>query len=351
MHAENTVTIDRPIEEVFEHASTPENDPTWVPASIRNQRTLPGPMRVGMTTEETVKFLGRTSRDTFEVIEYDSPTVVAYRATSGPLSGLVVRVRCEPVEGGTTRLTHAVEWEPRSIYYKALAPLVPWVLPRFLASMDRTLKNLLEGKTTTTTTPSQPVEASAVVPLSPEETWDLLFGDQGRHMVEAVDNVIAVEDFRMRDDGTPRYEMVRKVGPLTMRATSDYSVFERPYRTVSRALDAPFGGTFYTEHEPVAGGTRLTFRMEIKPQNALAALMLPVIRPLFARQLQQDVDALARAATPQEDRPQEDRRRRVAASGAGGVGSVVVVVVGAALLALYLLLLRRRGGASRRRRY
>ncbi|MDP8932045.1 MAG: SRPBCC family protein [Actinomycetota bacterium] len=148
MQVENTVTIERPIEEVFEYVSTPENDPTWVSASIRTQRTSPGPMRVGMTTEEDVKFLGRTSRDTWEVTEYEPPTIVAYRASSGLLSGAVVRVRCEPIEGGT-RLTHAVEYEPRGIYYKALAPLMPWVLPRLLDSMDRTLKNLLEGEPTT----------------------------------------------------------------------------------------------------------------------------------------------------------------------------------------------------------
>ena len=148
MHMENTITIERPIEEVFEYVSTPENDPTWVSASIRNQRTSPGPMRVGMKTEEDVKIFGRTSRDTWEVTEYEPPTVIAYRATSGLLCGGVVRLRCEPVEGGT-RLTHAVEYEPRGIYYKTIAPLMPWASKRLIASMDRTLKDLLEGKPTT----------------------------------------------------------------------------------------------------------------------------------------------------------------------------------------------------------
>jgi uncharacterized protein YndB with AHSA1/START domain len=58
MHVENSIMINRPIEEVFEYVSTPENDPTWVPVSLRHQRTLPGPMRVGMTTQEDLKFLG-----------------------------------------------------------------------------------------------------------------------------------------------------------------------------------------------------------------------------------------------------------------------------------------------------
>ena len=108
MRVENTITIEWPIEEVFEYASTPENDPTWVSAAIRNQRTSPGPMRVGMTIEEDVKIFGQRSRDTWEVTEYEPPTVIAYRATSGLLCGGVVRLRCEPVEGGT-RLTHSVD--------------------------------------------------------------------------------------------------------------------------------------------------------------------------------------------------------------------------------------------------
>jgi uncharacterized protein YndB with AHSA1/START domain len=148
MHMENTITIERPIEEVFEYVSTPENDPRWVSVSIRNQRTLPGPMHVGMTTEEDVKIFGQRSRDTWEVTQYEPPTVIAYRATSGLLCGGVVRLRCEPVEGGT-RLTHAVEYEVRGIYYKTIAPLMPWATKRLLASMDRTLKDLLEGKPTT----------------------------------------------------------------------------------------------------------------------------------------------------------------------------------------------------------
>ena len=148
MHVENTIRIERPIEEIFEYVSTPENDPTWVSVSIRNQRTAPGPMLVGMTTEEDVKIFGRTSRDTWEVTEYKPPTIVAYRATSGLLSGGIVRLRCEPVEGGT-RLTHAVEYELHGIYYKTIAPFMPWASKQLIASMDRTLKDLLESKPTT----------------------------------------------------------------------------------------------------------------------------------------------------------------------------------------------------------
>jgi hypothetical protein len=76
-------------------------------------------------------------------------------------------------------------------------------------------------------------EASVVVPLSLEETWDFIFNDP-RRAVQFLPDVVAVEDFEMREYGTPRYRMVRKADPFTTSFVSDYFVFERPYRTVSR---------------------------------------------------------------------------------------------------------------------
>jgi hypothetical protein len=141
----------------------------------------------------------------------------------------------------------------------------------------------------------QVAEASAVIPLSPEEAWDLLFGDM-RRAVELVPDVVSVEDFQIRDDGTPRYRMVRKTGPFTISFISDYSVFERPHRAVNRVLESPLGGIFYSSFEPVAGGTRLSFRWELEPQNTLVGRLLPVLRPLLAWSLQRDANAAAKAA-------------------------------------------------------
>jgi hypothetical protein len=57
------------------------------------------------------------------------------------------------------------------------------------------------------------VEASAVVPLSPEDTWDLLIGDQMHRLVEMPEiSVVAVEDFQVRPDGTARYVVANKAG-------------------------------------------------------------------------------------------------------------------------------------------
>ncbi len=83
-------------------------------------------MRVGMTTQEDQRFFGRTSRGTWEVTEYEPSTILAYRATSRLLP-IVIRLRFEPIDGGT-RITHAIDMEPRGIYHKALASMMPWAI-------------------------------------------------------------------------------------------------------------------------------------------------------------------------------------------------------------------------------
>ncbi len=140
------------------------------------------------------------------------------------------------------------------------------------------------------------VEASVVMPGGPEQTWDFLFGDGLRRVVELSRMVVAVQQYRMRSDGTPHYMMVMRVGPFSVRGISDYVVYDRPHRTVNRVLDCPFGGTFHMGFEAVPEGTRLTERWEVEPQNGLAALVLPAVRPLLARLLQRDLDAWAEGA-------------------------------------------------------
>ena len=184
------------------------------------------------------------------------------------------------------------------------------------------------------------VEASAVVPLSPEKTWDLLIGDEMHQLVEMPDvSVVAVEDYEVRPDGTARYRVANKAGLSSIWHTAEFTVYERPHRSVNRVLETPFGGTFYGTYEPTAaGGTRVSWRWEIEPQNPLAGVVVPIMRPLFARSMQQDLDALASrgGTTPEE----QDRSAATSAALLGGVA-----VVGA-IFVLYMR--RRRRGAIRK---
>ncbi len=140
------------------------------------------------------------------------------------------------------------------------------------------------------------VEASAVVPLSPEETWDFFWEDPAR-TAEYLASSVTLEDYEVRADGTPRYRMVQRIGPFPpMSWVSEYEVFDRPRRHVNRTLESPLSGTFHGTFEPTAEGTRVTWRWDIEPQNLLIRSLLPVLRPVLAWSLQRDLNAWTKAA-------------------------------------------------------
>lgn len=143
MRVERSVTIGRPVEQVFQFVSTPENDPRWVPVSVRHEKTSPGPMAVGTTTEEDVTFMGRRMRYTWEVTEYLPPHSFAIRSLSGLLPS-TIRLGLQPL-GDATRLTLATETALIGPF-KLAGPLMTLVGRRLFERQLRTLKGLLEGR-------------------------------------------------------------------------------------------------------------------------------------------------------------------------------------------------------------
>ncbi|SFP52012.1 Polyketide cyclase / dehydrase and lipid transport [Geodermatophilus dictyosporus] len=144
------------------------------------------------------------------------------------------------------------------------------------------------------------VDASAVFPLSPDETWDLLFGNRLRHIVQFSPTVAAVEDYEMRADGTPRYTMVNKLGPLHKRSTSDYYTFERPTHTANRVLGLPLGGTFHVTFRPVPGGTRVSGHWEVEARSRLGGVLLRTVHPLLTWYLHRELGAWARGVATRD---------------------------------------------------
>ena len=115
MRVERSATIDQPVDRVFDYVSIPENDPTWVPASLRYEMLSPAPMRVGSITEEDVWFLGRRMRYAWEITQYDPPTAFALRSISGPIPA-TIRVLLESLDGARTKVILVGEVRLRGVY-------------------------------------------------------------------------------------------------------------------------------------------------------------------------------------------------------------------------------------------
>jgi uncharacterized protein YndB with AHSA1/START domain len=142
MRVERSATIDQQVDRVFDYVSTPENDPRWVPASLRHEMLSPAPMRVGSIAEEDVWFLGRRMRYAWEITQYEPPTAFAMRSISGPIPA-TIHVLLESLDGARTKATLVAEVQLRGVY-KPMVLVMRWVAQRQFGTQLRTLKNLLE---------------------------------------------------------------------------------------------------------------------------------------------------------------------------------------------------------------
>ena len=98
-----SVTINRPIEEVFAVLTDPTRSPEWSSHAIRGELLTEGPPRVGSRRRTVVKGFGRgTMESVFEVTEIDPLRAVALRQVSASWGGSgATRYTFTPVDGGT----------------------------------------------------------------------------------------------------------------------------------------------------------------------------------------------------------------------------------------------------------
>ena len=80
---ENTVTITRPVEEVFTYLADAENLPQWNYAIEQTRKISPGPVGVGTVYRQTRTLPGRSQED-FEIVVFQPPGQLALDGTFGP---------------------------------------------------------------------------------------------------------------------------------------------------------------------------------------------------------------------------------------------------------------------------
>jgi uncharacterized membrane protein len=81
-----SVTIDRPIEQVFAFLADGENDKLFSERIIDIAKVTDGEVGVGTIYRSTARDLGRTAAHEFEITEFDPPTRIRWRELSkGPV--------------------------------------------------------------------------------------------------------------------------------------------------------------------------------------------------------------------------------------------------------------------------
>ena len=85
MRVEESVEINRPVEEVFSYVANPENLPEWSSIVIEVRKETQGEPKEGERFTSVGKFLGRPFDTPFEVVSYEPPRRFSHRSTGGPL--------------------------------------------------------------------------------------------------------------------------------------------------------------------------------------------------------------------------------------------------------------------------
>jgi uncharacterized protein YndB with AHSA1/START domain len=147
MRSEESVEIDRPLEEVFAYVANPENLPEWTNLVLEVRKDAEGRLQEGDRFSVVAKFLGRRFETPFEVRAHEPPRQHADRSTGGPFEQEFIYT-FEQTEGGGTRLTHVAETEPGG-FFKLVGPLLERAGTRQFRADLQSLKDLLEAQAET----------------------------------------------------------------------------------------------------------------------------------------------------------------------------------------------------------
>jgi len=113
-----TVTIDRPVEEVFAFLADGENDKRFSPRIVEIEKTTDGPPGVGTVYASTAKDGGIKAKHEFEITEFEPSTKIRWKelSRSTPVVVPVGGYDLAPAAGGGTELTFFNELEARSFF-------------------------------------------------------------------------------------------------------------------------------------------------------------------------------------------------------------------------------------------
>jgi uncharacterized protein YndB with AHSA1/START domain len=139
--AKYSVVINRPVSEVFGYVVDGATGPAWRPsiADIRLSSGIAG--QVGARYEQGMKGPGGRIPADYELTDVVPNRLIAFKVTAGPARP-EGRYEFAP-EGGGTRVTFGLDWEPKGIKEKLMSPMVARTMPGEVRTLDN-LKRVLE---------------------------------------------------------------------------------------------------------------------------------------------------------------------------------------------------------------
>jgi hypothetical protein len=149
MEVESSVTISRPIAEIFAVTADPGRDLEWGTLMVESANLSAGPVGIGSRFQQTAVFMGVRVSVRLEVTEYEPFTLMGYRVEH-PVVGDHRRVLEETPEG--TRLTFHIRLEPPRQYKLGAAMMRRGVKRQMEADLGR-IKAMMESSPPSAPTP------------------------------------------------------------------------------------------------------------------------------------------------------------------------------------------------------
>jgi uncharacterized membrane protein len=142
-HAEESITINRSVDEVFNFVLDGTNSPCWRPAVIDIQQVPGKPVGVGAVYKQGLKGPGgrRISGD-YEIVDVRPNELIVFQVIAGPARPTGT-YRFEPV-GGATRVTFTLHFEPKGLA-RLMDPMIASTMRSEVATLTN-LKTYLEGQ-------------------------------------------------------------------------------------------------------------------------------------------------------------------------------------------------------------
>lgn len=139
---QHTITIDRPVGEVWDYVIDARNDPVWMSQVVEVGRGADQPIEVGLEIDEVVSFLGKRLPVTMRVTEHEPRRHSAIELTRAAVPGRG-SYDLAPENGGT-RFTMTLETDAHG-FFRLAEPVFARIARRDIVTSCERLKDLLEA--------------------------------------------------------------------------------------------------------------------------------------------------------------------------------------------------------------
>jgi uncharacterized protein YndB with AHSA1/START domain len=140
MQVDVDVTVNRPVEEVFDAMADARNEPSWNSQVSKTELVSGEPIGQG----STFKTVNRGQEYDAVITAYDRPGELAFTVTGKPMT-IVAHLSFHDLGNGSTRLAGSFEFEPKG-FMKLMLPLLGGAIRKDFPKQFDSFKAFCEGR-------------------------------------------------------------------------------------------------------------------------------------------------------------------------------------------------------------